>query len=294
MLRIPIESFEGYKAVTVYGIKFKGKVVYVGITTGSVKQRVFKHFSHARSLQKREACPKLYEHIRNNPELVDYSLSILDQCTRDQGEEREKFFIEKYDTLENGLNKTSGGNWSKGSDHYLYGKRVDRHIVEASVAARIGKKLSDEHKAKLRAAHVGRRDMSHPIVCLDTGEIFPSISEAARLKNISRVSLLRHINGLNKSCGGLTFCRQGSERIEFVPKSPKQRGPLPQEHIEKLRAAALKRADYCLTIRCVNTGEKFSSVAEASRATNLSVTSIRRCALGVTKSTLNGMRFERI
>jgi hypothetical protein len=202
-----VECFSGYKAVTVYGIKFRGRMIYIGITTASVNQRVYKHFSQARKPQARDACPKLYAHIRANPDLSQYSISVLDQCTREEAEGYEQKYIARYDTLENGFNKTKGGNWAKGSDHYLYGKHVAAHIVEASVRARLGKRLSEEHKEKLRRAHLGRKDQSKPIRCLDTDEIFPSIAETARAHNISKTSLLRHLSGCNKSCGGRRYER---------------------------------------------------------------------------------------
>jgi len=206
-MKMKIECFDGFKAVTVYGIKFRGRMIYVGITTNSVNQRVYKHFSQARSPQDRDACPELYGHIRANPDISEYSISILDQCSREDAETVEKAYVEKYDTWRNGFNRTKGGNWPRGSDHYLYGKHVAKHIVEASVKSRLGKRLSEQHKAKLREAHLGRKDQSKPIRCIDTNEVFPSIAEAARVKNVSKTTLLRHLSGVNKSCGGNKYER---------------------------------------------------------------------------------------
>lgn len=62
---------------------------------------------------------------------------------------------------------------------------VSRSAVEASVAKRRGRPLSDEHKAKIARSTVGRK----PVECIETGERFASIAEAARILGVDEASI---------------------------------------------------------------------------------------------------------
>lgn len=191
---IRIETLCDWKSTTVYGLKHKNKMIYVGKTCRSVKIRICDHFKNAFSNKGRlsETCPELYKYIRENPEHSNYTVVILGQYNPPDAAEAEIKFIKEYDTKENGCNVSSGGNSSKGSDHYLYGKKVSRHIVEASVAARIGKPLSEEHRAKQRAAHAEKKHTykhTKTVVCDQTGETWPTIADAADYYKIPRSTL---------------------------------------------------------------------------------------------------------
>lgn len=50
-----------------------------------------------------------------------------------------------------------------------------------------------------------RKDLSKPVICLNTGEEFPSLNEAARRLDLFEISISRVCRGLRKSTGGLHF-----------------------------------------------------------------------------------------
>ena len=55
------------------------------------------------------------------------------------------------------------------------------------------------------------RTLGHPkrckaVVCIDTGEEFASIKEAAQAKGVNPVSIGHNIKGRNKTAGGYTWC----------------------------------------------------------------------------------------
>lgn len=195
-----------YRPVVIYGIEFEGKVVYVGATTRGLKARIVAHFNHAQSDKGRlrSTCPKLYPFIRSNPDKERYRILVLDQCALSDSAAREQHFVALYDTKNQGLNANKGGNWASAEEHYLYGNKVARHIVDASVAARIGKKLSPDHIEAIRQgnARPGRKD-ARPVI-RDDGVEFYGITAAARDLGVHRGSILYSMKKGTK-CKGHTF-----------------------------------------------------------------------------------------
>lgn len=57
----------------------------------------------------------------------------------------------------------------------------------------------NERSAKGRTNHP---NMSHPVLCLETGEIFPSTHEASRQTGVSRGNISSCLNGKRKTAGG--------------------------------------------------------------------------------------------
>jgi len=187
-LTVIIEALCDYRPVVIYGIKFEGKMVYVGATSRGVKARIVGHFNNAVSDRGRLriTCPKLYGFFRANPDRSKYSVAVLDQCSAEHASASEMNFVEKYDTLHNGLNANTGGNWARGDQHYMYGKPAPAKAVAASVAARTGKKLSPEHIEAIRKgnARADRKDCK-PVIRGD-GQEFYGVAEAARALGVTK------------------------------------------------------------------------------------------------------------
>lgn len=53
-----------------------------------------------------------------------------------------------------------------------------------------GKRLSEEHRRKIAAAAVGRK----PVECIETGQVFASIAEAARMLGVNEASIYQAIH----------------------------------------------------------------------------------------------------
>lgn len=73
------------------------------------------------------------------------------------------------------------------------GKRLSEDHRAKLGAAKRGKKLSTEHKAKIAASTTGRV----PVLCVETGEIHPSVAAAANHVGVSKASLGQ---ALRKGC----------------------------------------------------------------------------------------------
>lgn len=65
------------------------------------------------------------------------------------------------------------------------GKPLSAEQRERLVECHRGKTLTEEHRRKIAAATVGRK----PVVCVETGEAFDSIAEAARKLGVNEVSI---------------------------------------------------------------------------------------------------------
>ena len=117
--------------------------------------------------------------------------------------------------------KLSGSH--SGERHPCYGKHLSpetRAKISAANKGRVmsedslrrmaetkrGKKLSKEHCNKLSEAHKGlfvggKNPMARAVVCIETGETYPTITEAAVAIGVWPETLGRHLRGLSSCCG---------------------------------------------------------------------------------------------
>lgn len=65
------------------------------------------------------------------------------------------------------------------------GKPLPMQVIAASVAARLGKPLTQEHKNKIGATTLTRK----PVLCVETGEIFPSVKSACKTLSVPNASV---------------------------------------------------------------------------------------------------------
>ena len=69
-----------------------------------------------------------------------------------------------------------------------------------------GKKKSKEHRQKignsLKGKFINREDESKPVLCVETGKVFQSISEAYRQTGANRVNISKVLSGKRKTAGG--------------------------------------------------------------------------------------------
>ena len=69
-----------------------------------------------------------------------------------------------------------------------------------------GGQYTDEVKAKMRAAKLGKKPANtKKVQCIETGQVFDGLSDAAKALNVNRQSIYLQIKGKLKSAGGLHF-----------------------------------------------------------------------------------------
>lgn len=64
-----------------------------------------------------------------------------------------------------------------------------------------------DRNEKVSKARINHPDLSVPVVCLETGEVYPSVSEASRQTGVRQSSISSCLNGKLKSTGGYHWAR---------------------------------------------------------------------------------------
>jgi group I intron endonuclease len=137
--------------------------------------------------------------------IENHSFEVLEECSMEQLNEKEIYYIEKYDSFKNGLNMQIGGKSSPKSEEFKQKLRKPKPLGFAEHMSRVmtGKKQSLEHKLKTS------NKLKKPITQLDmSGNIIKdwnsSIDASNELK-VDRGSLTQCLKGRIKSCGGFKW-----------------------------------------------------------------------------------------
>ena len=100
------------------------------------------------------------------------------------------------------------------------------------------------------------------MICIETGEIFSSMGEASRMKQIDKTSISRCCNGKQITAGGYHWRLLDQNQTNDIVNDRRKKRVL-----------------------CVNTGEIYESVSEAARATNSDPSNIIKVCNGKYKTT---------
>lgn len=200
---------------------------YIGQSVDLVmRKRIFCTFNHTYGGNKINCARKKYSH----KSLWNYK--VLEYCGVDKLDEREKYYIKLYNTVNNGYNCESGGHENKiisdevkrklseamkgkrcGENHPMWGRHLTEEQKRKMSKAKkgennpmYGKHLTDKHKRKLSKAH----DNVKIAVSQYTIEgvfiaSYESIHEAQRLTNIDKKTISRCCRGIQKTAGGFKW-----------------------------------------------------------------------------------------
>jgi group I intron endonuclease len=196
--------------------KVNGKI-YVGQTIRSPKRRFEEHFykSHGENYPLYNAMKKYGKD--------SFSMEIIAQCsTIEDLNKLEEYHINLNNCLApNGYNLHTGGNNHRCSEETKkkisvnqLGRKVSDETKAKISAAQangknpfLGKKHTDEAKRKMSQVKMGKIGgvYTKSIICLETGRIFSSIGEAAKMLGVCMSSVSLVLHGKNKTCKGFTF-----------------------------------------------------------------------------------------
>lgn len=198
-----------YKATNL----INGKV-YIGQTTKSLEERKAYHKRDAKRIN-----TYFYRAI-NKYGWENFKWEILedDISTREDLDDREKYYISLYDSFDN---KEKGYNTQSGGCHFEVTEEEKRSRSERVKGEKnpmygkpgtwLGKHFTEEHKKNLSKSLSGKK---HPttaggnnpsarkVINLSTMEIFNCMKEACEKYDITANSLRNNIKGITKSCAG--------------------------------------------------------------------------------------------
>lgn len=83
-----------------------------------------------------------------------------------------------------------------GENNPMYGKHHNEEAKSKISKANKGRKRSEEHKKRVKEAS------SKKVICIETGQIFDSMTEAGEVLNVSRCNISECCTGKRKTAGG--------------------------------------------------------------------------------------------
>lgn len=176
--------------VEIYKItnKVNGKV-YIGQTSQGIRTRWGQHCCC-------DACPVLHRAISKYGK-KNFTVQRIDVAySKEEANQKEMYWIEQYDSanIEHGYNLSLGGSFGNFNDATRE-KMSESHKGEKN--SFYGKHHSEETRARMSKAKKGMyADGNHPkarkVLCVETGEVFNTIKEAAQKYGLSpqKISLV--------------------------------------------------------------------------------------------------------
>lgn len=186
---------------------------YIGKTEMTIEKR-FKQ--HLRDSQKHRMNHRPLYNAINKYGQEHFWAEEIEKCSHEEAVEREKYWIEFYNTYKYGYNATLGGD---GRSYIDYNKILDLYDNTYKTQKEIAKicgchhetvaNIVEQYRDNINWSERAKYKISIPVQCIETGQIFPSLAEAARwlaeTKNMS-LKVDGHISqvckGRRKTCGG--------------------------------------------------------------------------------------------
>ena len=180
---------------------------YIGMTEKTLKHRVNQHINNVKRNYK--TCRKFYNSVRKYG-IDSFIIGIIEECDHIVLKEKEKYYIEKFDTYKNGLNSTLGGEGVSGWKH-------NKETIEKIKEKRKKQIITEEHKQKLRGKkHTEEWKENH--IKRMTGRI---VSEETRKK------VSEKLKGRKGREITLEQRKKQSEKLKGIPKT--------KQHSEKIK-----------------------------------------------------------
>lgn len=153
---------------------------YIGQSV-DVNYRLKKHFTKLRNqYHENKYLQRSFDKYGEN----NFKTYILEECPKDELNEKEKYWIKKMDTFKNGYNLTIGGdgvNGWKGDEEF---KRHMSEIVSGEKNPNYGHYWTDEMKQHLSDMRKGKYENSNnpnskKIICVEKLKIYDTINDAS-------------------------------------------------------------------------------------------------------------------
>lgn len=276
----------------IYKATFPNGKKYIGQTTKTLSERKSGHERASRT----ELDLVIYRAMRKYG-FENITWEIIDEA-KDHGElnTKERHYIKKYRSF-------TGYNDSKGYNRTLGGAGFEGvHTEESKI------KMSMALKGKYAGS---KNPSARKVVCINTGEVFDTVKQASKAYGApyahigSCCSGARLSSGINKKGEKLVwayhedFINMSEDdiltQLDYAENSRVgvnhhwYEVGMSEESRAKMSASAIERYKKSehprnRKVRCLNTGEVFNSIMDASRHYNIYRTTISQCCAGTRKS----------
>jgi len=235
--------------IGIYKILSPTNKVYIGQSSIDIENR-FKYYNRLMC----KGQPKLYNSLKKH-EPKNHTFEIIEECLEKDLDEREIFWINHYNSVEEGLNIQEGGR---------------------------GGKHNETTKTKISESLKGR-DISNWKHKIYTDERNLKIGDGNRGKEVSQETRRKQSEALkgNKNMLG----KFHSEETKSLMSKIRQGYKPTNEHVENMRLGMLGKNSK--EIICITINKIYTSIREASKQLGISERCISNNLLGYSKTTNN-------
>jgi group I intron endonuclease len=212
--------------------------IYVG-QTNNISKRQRDHLRDAQNGHESLLCRGIRKYGQDN-----FEFKVIEECQDESANEREKYWIDHFDSFNSGYNQTTGG------DHFKHSEETKRKIGNFFK----GKKLSEEHKKKVAAFFTGKKRPP------PSEETLKKRSESLKGKNTKPKSE-EHKRKLSEAKKGKKLSEEQKKRLAELRK------PISEETRKKISEAGKGRIVSEETKRKISEAQKGRSTPKQSKET---------------------------
>ena len=228
---------------------------YIGQTT-DMHERELAH--------RREPPPKMRDDVEEYT-WDAFKFEIIEECAKEELNEKENYYITKLDPEYNTIkihNWTHTPETCKKISEAKMGHSTTPESCELMSSKRLHVSLTDEHIEKCRQASFGNKSRSKPVMCVETGKVYPNMKTAAADVVISPSAISLVLRGITLTAGGYHW---------RYPDGEENKG---SQHRN-------------MPVMDEDTGKIYPTIDAAAADLGISATTISRIAHGQTISTLH-------
>lgn len=175
---------------------------YIGQTINSLNHRFNQHVAHAKLRVNTPICKAFNKYGKNN-----FSINLLEECSISALNEKEKHYIQKYNTYYKGYNATlggAGGTFIKYDNDLLIKtySETNGNVTACAKIAKLSKETTRLHLIRL-GIHTTKNINKRKIIATELNIIFDCTIDCAKfllLNNMTNASSIDAIaSGIRKS-----------------------------------------------------------------------------------------------
>ena len=203
----------------------------------------------------------------------NFEKEILEECNKEELDEREIYYIAKYSPE---YNLALGGDGPTGYKPTL----------------EVREKLSQATKKQWESSDQ-KALFKKPIICIETGEIFESVNSAAAKAGVTHSCISMALNGGCKTAGGYRwaylnledkFSEERRQNLGKANRGKKQSAEQIEKRANQLRGKKNRHYNTYKKVVCVETGEFFDSVKSAAAYVGVHQSYLSKVLHGIKKT----------